>query len=158
MFLVDFHVNNLGIWSRRKQTYFFIVKKIVQKSFVVFKRALKKYNWFWEEKSVTVNIKRSKTTPRCYICGKNILKKLSKSINYRNIKHDCYYTRTYRGAAHDNYNLKLNVPNEIPVVFHNGSNYDYKNISKMSFRKIWMSCGKYRKVQNFFSFQLKKKL
>ena len=27
-------------------------------------------------------------------------------------------------------NLKFNVPNEIPVVFHNGSNYDYHFIIK----------------------------
>ena len=27
-------------------------------------------------------------------------------------------------------NLKLNIPNEIPVVFHNGSSYDYLFISK----------------------------
>ena len=29
-----------------------------------------------------------------------------------------------RGAVHSICNLKLNVPNEIPVVFHRGSNYD----------------------------------
>ena len=29
------------------------------------------------------------------------------------------------GAAHSICNLKFDVPNEIPVFFHNGSNYDY---------------------------------
>ena len=29
-----------------------------------------------------------------------------------------------RGAVHSICNLKLNVPNEIPVVFYRGSNYD----------------------------------
>ena len=35
-----------------------------------------------------------------------------------------------RGAAHSICNLKFNVPNEISVVFHNGSNYDYHFIIK----------------------------
>ena len=36
----------------------------------------------------------------------------------------------YRGAAHSICNLKLNVPNEIPVVFHNSSKYDFHFIFK----------------------------
>ena len=35
-----------------------------------------------------------------------------------------------RGAAHSICNLKFNVPHEIPVVSHNGSNYDYHFIIK----------------------------
>ena len=66
----------------------------------------------------------------CYICGKRILKKLSKSINYRKVRDHCHYTDKYIGAAHNISNFKFNVPNEIPVVFHNGSNYDYHFIIK----------------------------
>ena len=33
----------------------------------------------------------------------------------------CHYTSKYRG---DTCNLKYSVPKEIPVVFHNRSNYD----------------------------------
>ena len=36
----------------------------------------------------------------------------------------------YRDATHSICNLKFNVFNEIPVVFHNGSNYDYRFITK----------------------------
>ena len=36
----------------------------------------------------------------------------------------------YRGVAHSIFNLKFNVLNEIPVVFHNGSNYNYHFIIK----------------------------
>ena len=61
----------------------------------------------------------------CYICGKRILKKLSKSINYRKVRNHCHYTGKYRDAAHSICNLKFNLPNEIPLVFHNGSNCDY---------------------------------
>ena len=34
------------------------------------------------------------------------------------------------GVAHSICNLEFNVPNEIPVVFHRGSNYDYHFIIK----------------------------
>ena len=56
---------------------------------------------------------------------KRILKKLSKNTNYRKVKDHSHYTSKYRGAAHSICNLKFNVPNEIPVVFHNSSNYDH---------------------------------
>ena len=41
-----------------------------------------------------------------------------------------HYTGKYRGAAHSIYNLKFYAPNEILVVLHNGSNYDYHFIIK----------------------------
>ena len=37
----------------------------------------------------------------------------------------CHYTREYRGAAHAIGILQYNVPKEILLVSHNGSNYDY---------------------------------
>ena len=61
---------------------------------------------------------------------KKNLKKLSKSIHYWKVRDHCHYTGKYRGAAHSIYNLKFSVPNEIPVVFHNSSNYDYHFIIK----------------------------
>ena len=66
----------------------------------------------------------------CYICGKRILEKLSKSIKYRKVRGHCHYTGKYRSAAHSICNLKFSVPNEIPVDFHNGSNYYYHFIIK----------------------------
>ena len=65
-----------------------------------------------------------------YICGKRILKKHSKSINYQKVRDHCHYTGKYRGMAHSICNLKFNVPNEIPVVFRNASNCDYNFIIK----------------------------
>ena len=38
--------------------------------------------------------------------------------------------RKIRGAAHRIFNLRYNTPDEIPVIFHNGSNYDYQFIIK----------------------------
>ena len=43
--------------------------------------------------------------------------------------HD-HYTGKYRGAAHSNCNLRYKIPREIPVIFHNGSTYDYHFIIK----------------------------
>ena len=42
----------------------------------------------------------------------------------------CQLGGKYRSAAHSVCNLKLNKPYEIPVFFHNGSNYDYNFIIK----------------------------
>ena len=57
-------------------------------------------------------------------------KKFANDKNYRKVRDHCHYTGKCRGAAHSMCNLKFNVPNEIPVTFHNGSNYDYHFIIK----------------------------
>ena len=54
---------------------------------------------------------------KCYICGRRILKKLSKSLSYRKVRGHCYFTGKYRGAAHGICNLNFAVPNEIHVIF-----------------------------------------
>ena len=66
----------------------------------------------------------------CYICRKRILKKFANNKNYQKVIDHCHYAGKYRGAAHSICNLKFNVPNEIPVVFHSVSNYDYHFIIK----------------------------
>ena len=53
-----------------------------------------------------------------------------KSINYWKVRDHCHYTGKYRDTAHSICNLRFDVPNEIPVAFHNGSNYDYHFIVK----------------------------
>ena len=55
---------------------------------------------------------------------------LCKSINYWKVRDHCHYTGKYRGAAHSICNLKFKVPNEILVIFHSGSSYDYHFIIK----------------------------
>ena len=49
---------------------------------------------------------------------------------YYKVKDYCYYTGKYKGAAHNNCSLKYTVQKEIPIVFHNGSTYDYHFIIK----------------------------
>ena len=46
------------------------------------------------------------------------------------VRDHCHYTGKYRGAAHNACNLQYKVPKSIPVVFHNGSNYDFHIIIK----------------------------
>ena len=38
--------------------------------------------------------------------------------------------RKHRGAAHNICNLRHRIPKEIPIVFHNGTKYDYHFIIK----------------------------
>ena len=66
----------------------------------------------------------------CYICGKYFLTKLFRDINYRKVRDHCHYTGKCRGPALSICSLKFNVPNEIHVVFHNGSKCDYHFIIK----------------------------
>ena len=65
----------------------------------------------------------------CYICKKGFSTDDSDKKYHKVIDH-CHYTEKYRGAAHDIYNLRYKIPKEVPVVFHNGSTYDYHFIIK----------------------------
>ena len=52
------------------------------------------------------------------------------AIKYHKVRVHCHFTGKYSGAAHDICNLRCKIPKEIPVVFHNGSTYDYHFIIK----------------------------
>ena len=51
------------------------------------------------------------------------LKELDDPRN-RKVRDHCHYTGLYRGAAHNNCNLKYQIPDHIPMVCHNLSSYD----------------------------------
>ena len=54
-----------------------------------------------------------------------VLMKMRKMNLRYNVKSDhCHYTAKY-GTAHSICNLRYKTPKEIPVVFDNGSTYDY---------------------------------
>ena len=63
----------------------------------------------------------------CYMCKKEF--GTSDKKNYK-VRDHCHYMGKYRGAAHNICNLRYKIPKEIPVVFHNGSIYDYHFIIK----------------------------
>ena len=46
------------------------------------------------------------------------------------VRDHCHFTGEYRGAAHGKSDLNYSIPKGIPLVFHNGSNYDYHFIRK----------------------------
>ena len=49
---------------------------------------------------------------------------------HHKVKDHCHYTGKHRGTAHNICNLRYRIPKEIPIVFHNGSTYDYHFIIK----------------------------
>ena len=60
-----------------------------------------------------------------------MIKNKKKHINYtKKVRDHCHFTGQFRGAAHSICNLRYRVPHEIPVKFHNGSNYDFDLIIK----------------------------
>ena len=56
---------------------------------------------------------------KCHIC----LKELNDPKNKR-VRDHCHYMGLYRGAAHNNCNLKYRIPDHIPIGFHNLNGYD----------------------------------
>ena len=64
-----------------------------------------------------------------YICKKRFSTD-DNNKKYHKVRDHCHYNGRYRGAAHDICNLRYKIPKETPVVFHNGSTYDYYFIIK----------------------------
>ena len=58
----------------------------------------------------------------CYTCKND--------FNDDKLRDHCHFTGKYRGAAYNTCNLRYKVPKNIPVIFHNGSTYDYHFIIK----------------------------
>ena len=70
----------------------------------------------------------------CHICEKEFCTdKDNNKKEYKlmkKVRDHCHYIGKDRGAAHSICNLRYKVFREIPVVFHNGSSYDYHFIIK----------------------------
>ena len=94
----------------------------------------------------------------CYICKKEFNNNDKK--NYK-VRDHCHYTGKYRGAAHNICNLRYKVPKEIPIVFHNGSIYDYHFIIKelvKDFEGNFECLGENTEKYITFSVPIKKKV
>ena len=83
---------------------------------------------------------KAKQQTDCYLCKKPLLQK-----NYRDaVKDHCHLTGKYRGAAHNQCNLKLRInpkTDQIPVVFHNLRGYDAHHLMQaMSNLKKEVKC------------------
>ena len=60
----------------------------------------------------------------CHICKKEFSTDKNDK-NHHKVRDHYHYTGKFRGAAHIIYNLRYKTPEEIPIVFHSGSTYDY---------------------------------
>ena len=67
----------------------------------------------------------------CYICKEKFENKYFKDKKHCKVRDHCNYTGEYRDAVDSICNLKYTVAKKIPIVFHNGSNYDYHFIIKV---------------------------
>ena len=77
------------------------------------------------------------------------------------VRDHCHCTGKYRGAAHNICNLRYKIPKEIPVVFHNGSTYDYHFIIKElveEFQGNFECLGENTEKYITFSVPIKKKI
>ena len=80
-----------------------------------------------------------------------IQKKFAKDQN-----HHCLYAGNYKDAGHSICNLIFNVPIQVLVVFHNGSNCYYYFIIKQLAKELKDNLsvlGKIAKSTNLFPFQ-----
>ena len=59
----------------------------------------------------------------CYICKKECF--TTNNNKHYKVRDHCHYTGKYRGAAHNICHLRYKIPKDIPIIFHNGSTYDY---------------------------------
>ena len=80
--------------------------------------------------------------------------------NYK-VRDHSRYAGKYRGAAHNICNLRYKIPKGVPVVFHNGSTYDYHFIIKElvnEFNGNFECLGENTEKYITFSVPIKKKL
>ena len=87
---------------------------------------------------------------KCWICKKEfnnkemkdwISKEEFKKLKDYKVRDHCHFTGKYRGAAHNECNLKYRKLNFTPVVFHNLSNYDsHLFIKNLGFSKGNINC------------------
>ena len=103
--------------------------------------------------------KRHNKQKVCHICKKGFSS--DDSNKKHKVRDHFHYTGKYRGTAHDICNLRYKIPKEIPVVFHNGSTYDYHFIMKELAEKSEGRFDCLEKIQKnilLFQYQLKKNL
>ena len=90
----------------------------------------------------------------CYICKKDF-------NNDMKVRDHCHFTGKYRGATHNTCNLRYKIPKNIPVIFHNGSTYDYHFIIKELAREFdgnFECLGENTEKYRTFSVPIKKKI
>ena len=76
-----------------------------------------------------------KSATKCHICERKLFKN-KKTNQIIKVRDHCHFTGKYRGATHNDCNLKCRKPFFIPVIFHNLQGYDshlfIKQLAKVS--------------------------
>ena len=98
----------------------------------------------------------------CHICKKEFIDDTTESSSLEcKVRDHCHYTGKYRGAAHNTCNLRYKIPKNIPVIFHNGSKYDYHFITKelaSEFERNFECLGENTEKYITFSAPIKKRI
>ena len=92
-----------------------------------FKRTCNKNNQLWKKEMIPLPDKEYKSYKKqklCYVSKKGFSTD-DDNKNYHKVRDHWHYAGKYRGTAHSICNLRYKTPKETPVVFHNGSTYDY---------------------------------
>ena len=102
-----------------------------------------------------------------YICKKEFnTSDTTESSSFEHKKHHkvrdhCHYTGKYRGAVHNICNLRYKIPKEIPIIFHNGSTYNYRFIIRelvKEFKGNFECLGESTEKYITFSVPIKKRI
>ena len=118
--IVDNHNNT------SKQTYYHGVDAISNFCKEIRSIAYKKISFF-KRQIIELTLEEQKGydgARYCHICKKVFGDKKK----HRKVRDHNHYTGKYRGAAHSICNLRYSTEKDIPVWFHNGSNYDFNLI------------------------------
>ena len=105
------------------------VVKLTHKIYQDYYKRPKPYNLSTKEE------KDFQSATKCHICEQKLFrdKKTNKTLKVRD---HCHFTGEYRGAAHNECNLKCRKPLILPVIFHNLQGYDahifIKQLAKVS--------------------------
>ena len=113
----------------KNKRYFYSGKDCIEKFCKDLKELGTEIINFEEKEMIPLTNKEIKSYEKqkvCHICKE----KFYNDKNKKKVRANCHFTCKSRGAAHSECNLSCKVPREIPVVFHNGSTYDYHFIIK----------------------------
>ena len=90
---------------------------------------------------------------KCHICQKEFC--IDNNKKMRKVRDHCHYTGKHRGAVHSKCDLNYKIDKEIPVLFYNGSVYDYhfkiKYLAR-EFKRTFESLGE--NTEKYISFTI----
>ena len=91
----------------------------------------------------------------CHIYKEKFKEEDAVNGKYCKVRDHCYYIGKYRGDRYSICNLRYSITEEVPVIFHNGSNNDYCFVIKQLGEEF--DClGKNKEKYITFSVRIKK--